>query len=118
MMFDLQTKKCPYCGKQMMGRSNLFSSLKDQETQMKKLGVVFISDATKDNQYICVECKEKGIASFICALCGERRSYEDMQESFGDPPEYLCKHCYNTVSAKVWDDKVADLSDIHKYDFE
>jgi|WetSurMetagenome_2_1015567.scaffolds.fasta_scaffold01488_16 hypothetical protein len=36
MMFDLQTKKCPYCGKQMMDRSNLFSSLKDQEMQMKK----------------------------------------------------------------------------------
>jgi hypothetical protein len=117
-MFDLQTKKCPYCGKQMMDRSDLFSSLKDQEIQMKKLGVVFRSNATKDNQYICVECKEKGVASFTCSLCGEQRSYEDMQQSFGDPPEYLCKHCYNIVPAKAWDNKVDELLDIHKYDFE
>ena len=122
MLFNLRTEKCPCCGKEMMNKDLCklfpFSSSENQEAQMKKAGVVFCSSSKKDDKYICVECEAKGFASFICALCGERRNSNDIKESIGDPPDRLCKHCYSTVSAETWENKVAELERLHKYDYE
>jgi hypothetical protein len=65
---------------------------------------------------LCKECAPKA-AAFTCALCKQARTGEP-EESFGDPAEYLCAPCYETVPAKVWDAKSKELSDKHQYDFE
>ena len=122
MQFNLHTEKCYCCGKQMMvkDKSNLFPFCfaENQEAQMKKQGVVFRSSSEKDNERICVECEAKGMASFICAICGERRDSSSVQESFGAPAEYLCKDCYSTVPAEKWEKKTKELSESHRWDFE
>jgi len=122
MQFELRTETCHCCGKQMMAKdkSNLFPFLfaESQEAQMKKQGVAFRSSSEKDNKRICIECEAKGLASFVCALCGERKSSSNVQESFGYPAEYLCKDCYSTVSAEIWENKIEELSESHRYDFE
>jgi hypothetical protein len=106
----------------MMNRdkSNLFPVYfaENQEAQMRARGVVFRSASVKDNEPICVECEAKGIASFICSICGERRSSKEIQESFGDPAEHLCKVCYSSVSAEVWEKKVKELWEAHRWENE
>lgn len=49
-------------------------------------------------------------AKFKCDLCGKEWPITDIQEFWGDG-RYLCKTCYSTVSAKVWDEKVNVLAD-------
>lgn len=122
MLFDLLTIKCPVCSKEMMkkDKSGLFTSYirENQESQMEKKKVVFISSSIKDNEYICVECEKAGMASFKCSLCGIDQSSDQVRESFGSPAEYLCKKCYETVSAKDWAEKVDELEKAHRWDYE
>lgn len=121
MKFDLYVPKCPCCGKHMMKKapSGLFpcSIFDNQEAQMKDLGVVFESPMYLDDDKICAECAEQGKASFHCALCGVLKPSSKLQYSVGSPPEYLCEDCYETVSAKVWQEKVDELDDAHKWDY-
>ncbi len=91
----------------------------DLIAQMKRASIVFSSEIKdKDGYLICEDCAKKGKATFICALCEKEKASDLKQESFGDTPEFLCKDCYNTVSAKVWDKKVKELYDSHRWDFE
>jgi hypothetical protein len=39
-----------------------------------------------------------------------------VEEQFGDPAEYLCKPCYETVPASVWDAAKERLRRSHQYD--
>jgi len=121
-VFELKVEECACCKRPMMIKANngLFPYYigDNQESQMKKQGIVFSSHSKKNNQKICIECEKSGKASFVCALCHENRGSEEVEESFGDPAEYLCKECFSTVSAKVWEEKTDELSRAHRYDFE
>jgi hypothetical protein len=86
--------------------------------QMAKAGWRFSSDVKRDDEIICSKCAEEGRGGFTCSLCKEYRTSDQEEEAFGDPPDYLCTICYETVSAKVWHDKYNSLFDAHKYDFE
>jgi hypothetical protein len=105
----------------MMVKANpgLFPTAFDinQDAQMKASNVVYKSSLTKDDDYICVECAKEGKASFVCSLCKERRQSRELQESFGDPSDCLCRVCYETVPAKTWAIKVKELETAHKYDW-
>ena len=85
--------------------------------QIRRAGFVVASSAKVDDSVICVECKEEGKASFVCALCGERRKSDLIEDYFGDPPEFLCAVCYETVPAKTYDEKKAELRDGHRWDY-
>lgn len=76
----------------------------------------YIND--KNHQYICENCVETGTTSFICALCGKEHTTDKIKESFGDPTEYLCKICYETVPAKKWEEAMDRLDKKHMYDFD
>ena len=89
-----------------------------QESQMRRAGLVFKTDIQVDGYLICDECVKAGKADFLCALCNTRKSTDKIQESIGDPPEHLCKDCYNTVTAKVWEKKYTELLKSHTYDYE
>lgn len=82
-------------------------------------GLVVRSNSTNtENEKICENCANAGESSFICAMCKEKRASSEKEESFGDPPEFLCKVCYATKSAKDWDDIIKKLSDRHRWDFD
>jgi len=89
------------------------------KSQMERANIMFRGDVKdKDDHYICEECAKAGKSTFICDLCGEERSSELKQESFGDPPDFLCKVCYETVPAKIWEKKHDELWHEHRWDFE
>jgi len=90
----------------------------DFEHQVKIAAWEIMSDIKVDDKYICQGCADSGKANFLCALCNERKSSNKKQESFGDPPEYLCRDCYESISAKTWDDKEKELSEEHRWDSE
>jgi len=87
--------------------------------QLKAAGWQVASDAcVADGGRICDRCKQAGLATFRCDLCGLLRSTSQVQEGFGDPAEYLCVPCFETVPAKRWAEACDALREAHKYDFE
>jgi len=85
---------------------------------MKAVGWVLKSNVQVDDRYICENCVEAGKATFKCSLCCERYPTTDIKEHFGYPPDYLCVHCYATVTAEVWEKKFDELEKEHRYDFD
>lgn len=126
VLFAAESRKCPLCGKIMIKKvpsyfKNSFFPVwceMNQDAQMKRANLVYISTTMVDNEYICEECDKGGKANFKCELCGDRKSTNKIQETFGDPPVFLCEDCYETIPAKKWDVKCEQLLDEHRYDFE
>lgn len=127
--FVLQLSTCGICGRKMLGvtrrKCQYINDLfpwyykNNLESQMKRAGIVFRSNMKDKNDcYIYENCAKEGKSTFICALCGKERSSDQIVESFGDPPEHLCKICYKTVSAEVWEKKKQELYNLHRWDFE
>lgn len=125
--FAVSLKTCYKCQRRMVSKppgqyfeKNTFPNCSENnfENQAKRAGLVFQSNIKVDDNYICEECKQSGSADFLCAICKKRKPFPKEKFSFGDPPEFLCSDCYETVSAKTWDSEVEELSDKHKYDFE
>jgi len=71
-----------------------------------------------DHEYLCAACVARGEGGFTCALCGQKRQLRESYRSFGGPPEHLCVTCYETVSAKVWEQTIEQLREAHRYDYE
>lgn len=90
----------------------------DFNTQVKNAGWEINSNDFSNEKPICKTCVENGKAIFICSLCEKEKSTDLIQESFGDPSEYLCKECYETVAVKIWEKTVKKLNNKHRYDFE
>lgn len=87
------------------------------DQQRRRAAFTYRSNIKVDNEYICIECEEAGKATFKCALCKERHDSDEKHTSIGDWPEFLCIPCYETVPARVWEDKIEELEEEHRYDF-
>lgn len=85
--------------------------------QAKRASVVFRSythDAS--GKELCKACAPtKG--GFVCAMCNQRQRGDLSKVSFGDPAEHMCLVCYETRSAKEWDELAHRLLVKHQYDF-
>jgi len=118
----IEATKCHCCEKIMLPRAKrgIFPNYMhiNQDAQMKRAGFVYSTFTEVDGKPICIECKEAGKIDILCAMCNERKPSNKEQESFGYPPEYLCKDCYETVPAKQWNEKADELNNNHRYDFE
>jgi hypothetical protein len=89
------------------------------ERAREAMGIVPRYDGDMDDgRIVCAPCAEAGGATFECALCHVQRTFDLEHDSWGDPAERLCEPCYETVPAKVWTEKTADLHEAHRYDFE
>jgi hypothetical protein len=127
VLFAAQGRECPICKKIMIKKlqryyfeNSFFPAWVEmnQDAQMKRAGLVYVGGAKVDDEYICEECEKAGKADFKCELCGERHPTSEIQERFGDPADFLCKSCYETTTAKVWEEKCDELQEEHKYDYE
>ena len=121
----VELDNCPKCGKYMVSpEGNRWASpfpIYNEyafDSQIKAAGWVEKSHVKIDDHVICQECASSGRADFECSLCRKRYPSDQVQESFGDPPEFLCQSCYRTVPAKDWESKVEKLKNSHRYDFE
>ena len=123
----VEGKLCNICKKPMIreGRGALMNGgvfpnyigLNIQE-QVKNGCLEFMSHFKVDDKEICITCKEAGRADFVCQSCHQRKSTDKMKESIGDPPDFLCVDCYNTVPAAVWDSLKDHLYEEHKYGYQ
>ena len=86
------------------------------QMQVSTLGLVKEGFQDDNGHRCCIECKQNGKHTFECALCHELRQFSEVQYEVGDPREYLCKICYNTQSAKVWEEKKTELYESHRWD--
>jgi hypothetical protein len=123
-LFLVSIRRCPICHQWMVhapdwdrystfpGGDNRFVD------QAERAGLRLESGHEVDGINICQVCKDTGKATFVCALCGERRPANQEEESFGDPIEYLCRVCYATVPAKEWDEKIRQLEQRHRHDWD
>ena len=121
--FLLTLKRCGTCNRDMVIKPTPNTAFplywdNDFDSQAKRAGFVQRSRVKVDDRYICIECVEAGKASFKCELCKDRKPSNKEKGIFGDPPEFLCMDCYETVSAKVWNEKEDELLKTHRYDFE
>ena len=121
--------KCPSCEEIMLKRYSFnwsgFESIFPAQhgarlkEQLLRAGILIYSKfKNKDDQFICVDCAKAGKDTFTCYLCEEERTSDLRETQFGDPPEYLCTVCYESVPAKVWDEAEDKLRKSHRYDFE
>lgn len=74
------------------------------------------SSRNSENERICSTCEAAGRAKILCALCKKLWPSDSYEECIGYPAEYLCKYCYMTVSAKVWNGMVTKLEAEHRWD--
>lgn len=118
----IEATKCYLCKKIMLPKKSgrIFPKYMnmDQDAQMKRAGFVYSTNIEVDGKRICVECKNAGKADIQCVLCNEKKPSDKVQQSFGYPPEYLCKDCYETKPAKIWEEKCDKLLEDHLYDLD
>lgn len=120
----VELRRCAVCSKPMIGArrdGGTFPTYQhlNFDAQCRRAGWElrgYVSDEKGDE--ICSACSVLGLASFICALCGEKRPTTQITESFGYPAESLCMLCYDTVPAKRWREKTKELEESHKWDFD
>ena len=112
---------CPICKELIWDREAPYSNYyqKDIREQLFRAGIAVESNFDVREGTVCEVCKKEDKAIFKCALCQEERRSSEIRMCFGADwgREYLCTHCYETVSAKAWGQKVKDLEEEHKYWF-
>ena len=120
----LELSFCSICKNIMINinKDNIFPNYYKLQLkeQLKKINGQIQSNIKdkKTDSYICKSCKEKGKLTFICSICNKEHLTNNIQEEiYGDPPEYVCKTCYSTLSAKQWNTEIKELEDKHKWDF-
>lgn len=57
---------------------------------------------------VCADCYESGNITENCRICEEDRKPSEIEETIGGK-YHLCKPCYETVSAKEWEDTIDNL---------
>ena len=116
----VELRKCPICKKWMLTKG-IFPAAAygtDRKAQLERAGWVSQSHSYDTMGEICVECERSGKETFKCCLCGKEQKTSEITDSFGKPAEFLCKSCYSTTPAKIWDEKISRLYDKHRYDYE
>lgn len=121
--FKLEIKTCPKCNKKMINASH--NALRQSfpgynklnlETQLSKKDMVIRSETEEGYHYLCENCEDN--MEFKCWGCKETRLKKDIKWKYGDPPDFLCIHCYNTKTAKEWNDLRSEIDDNHRWDYQ
>lgn len=116
----IQLETCSCCKKPMMKEApyGVFPNwlkLNQKEQAIKADIQIFHSTIGYDK--ICKKCVEDGIVTFECHLCNTKKPLNKIQKEIGSPSDYLCSDCYETIPAKMWDEKIEEMEENHKYDF-
>ena len=123
ILFAFRLTKCGICEKDMVtlpsNKNNICPNWTQNsfDDQARRAGLVIKSTIIVDSHYICCDCEKAGLADFKCCLCKKRKPTSKIKEIFGDPEEFLCFDCYETVTAKIWEEEKERLIDEHRYDY-
>ncbi len=124
---ELYLEACEHCGALVLptsmrkqrvwdGGSEVDCKLRDE--QLAATGVHWAAKTSAWHHIICEQCEVSGKFLEKCAMCDQDVSSADIEESIGDPPEYLCRHCFENVPAKTWRDKIKALDKAHQWDWD
>ena len=117
----IELHKCPSCKALAVNLDEPFPLYYELHlrAQVQRAGIGILSHVSIDHgDYICKKCEAEDKALFKCVLCEQDRKSSEIEDSFGLPPEHLCKSCYASVPAKKWDETVERLRREHRYDNE
>lgn len=93
-------RRCPVCKRPMIDPLSVAAKTQDFsiKAQMDRAGIQFRSSSTDATGHtVCEGCVKEGKVTVRCALCGESRTSDQIQETYGDPAECLCTVCYGTT---------------------
>ena len=121
--FELKVIVCPKCKKKMIDAEywrlkGVFPGYykKDLHIQLSKKNMVIRSEIQHNNYaYVCKICA--GLAEFKCYSCKQQRLVKNIKYREGDPPDYLCKKCFNIKTAKEWEELKDIISEDHRWDY-
>lgn len=107
---------CSICGRPIANKRDLEYIQRWYGKQMKLLGAVPFGMETpgKEGEMVCMECRRQGRVTFKCVLCGEERPATLLKEEHSRG--CLCQVCYESKSAKEWEETVDRLLDEGRYD--
>lgn len=119
-LFALPVSRCSFCKTYTLPKIKGFyengSSAMSQAEQMKAAGMRYRGSNFITSDIVCEQCVADGKIHFKCAFCEETRNSELYHDAeYGDP---ICKICYETLTAKEWDEKMKELHEIHRYDYQ
>ena len=132
---SIPLRTCPCCQSRMLDLSpyvlKLLAQAEDQRgsyfkekdnrisAQLERAGVVPSSDVLDTNdQPVCEACVKAGRVTFICFGCKRENPVNLIHFTQpGDPCESVCIPCYESHTAKVWDQIIKDLAEKHRWDF-
>lgn len=116
-------ERCKYCRAWMLpnmedkGIFPLYRPI-NFSAQLKAAGWKVAASSRFDSQRYCIECAANDKITFTCCLCNQTKPSSHLKERFGDPPDFLCNECFNTIPAAVWEKKVDELQKEHRWDYE
>lgn len=118
IVVSMPLKTCDICKSDMVSTFYGNRSIPYEiSQQIKSIGVKFGSQIRNhENREVCSECVEN--ITVKCYNCLEVRKVSEIQERFGDPADCLCKYCFETVTAKRWEELCDHLEDEHRYDYD
>lgn len=70
-----------------------------------------------EGKAVCVQCRDANWqVNFTCDHCDLTQPRSEVQFEYKrNGTGYLCKRCYNTLTAAEWDEAVADLKQSHSW---
>lgn len=121
-MVLIELRRCPSCGKptyQPIASAFPLFVLSNLQAQATRAGWKPISTLKDGDDFLCQECASAPDRTFLCAFCEQRRPATLLKKTIaGDPPEYACRVCYETLTAAEWHERIDDAYDRHRWDFE
>lgn len=121
-------ENCPICQALMAPPGGAYASPFERrhetsyEAQVSRARWEIVANVrTLGGKKICRACAKADKGLFRCDLCEKERPTSQVKERYGDPEyreEYLCTPCFETVTAKVWNEKCDELRESHRYDYD
>lgn len=99
--FELIVSECPSCHRLMMPYVSHKAWPDNREAQKQLHNLIEAGQYSYRYQdYICEDCVKS--ATVVCYLCKQERANDEIRTQWGD--RCLCERCFETVTAKVWDE--------------
>lgn len=87
------------------------------KAQLLRAGLQVEDTADFDGKQVCGECVKAGKVKVRCCHCERETSLDNVQFQAGDPAEFLCRACYESVPAAQYAKLVKEIEERHRHDY-
>ena len=104
---------------QANNRGVFYTPKGDSVTAQLQRGAISIDQGYKAGlDHVCGDCINEGKVQVECQACHKQVSLNDTHFKVGDPPEFICRECHETMPAAAYEKMVDQLEQRHQYDYE